>query len=763
MKIVSNSDIQSVGTVNKSIDFGIDKKNIGILFRGFSDTLYSNKIGSIVREVTSNCFDSHREAGIKDDVVITMVPADPLTGKNGKISFQDVGVGLSPERIKDIYSKYFSSTKRDTNDEIGGFGIGAKSPLAYTDVFEVNTIHGGILYNYVVHRGEQVPVIKLLSQKKTDERNGTTVILPVRAGDEDRFRSECKHQLRFFSNIHYIGLDIDRNYKVIEGKHWIASTNNDPDYRLSICLGGVSYPLDKSQAGLSQYDSKEMYCDYYNATTIALKFDIGEIDVTMSRENVEYNDRTIKAIQDKYREARAELLGMYHESWAKVTDFRKYFIDANDRSHHTIKLPIGEHTIDISFTMSSMDRPVFAPWGVAVDSTLLAMILKTYRIIDGERSLKKYGNEPDKLFKSYDLDHWFRKADKLSSLKSNYIHDEVINSGTFVCVEVAEVDWSKGSFLQDKRADYDKVKPLLLKYIKDKTSSYDKIVVPDSYKPTVPSKVRTKAPKGAVCARIPHFERYWHRDNESDITYKKLSTTYIAVENELAKGNTIIYGTQDEIDILNKFCLVFSYLGGRQERAGDRIEIGKKRVTIHKIANRHVKHYSDMGALSIKEYITKHYNLFISFKHAGLFNCFYQNLSSLFEELEVFPVKFQGIYTKTSYVSNNGQWDEIFNKTKRGDSVTKEGTQEKEVQKLLEYYKIPYAPDSYTVNGVSIKAFNDMMRSIYDEIHFLSYTIDISKSHLREYKETPEKGLNILKNIIKDHYKVVYYKINKFK
>ncbi len=763
MKIVSNSDIQSVGTVNKSIDFGIDKKNIGILFRGFSDTLYSNKIGSIVREVTSNCFDSHREAGVKDDVVITMVPADPLTGKNGKISFQDVGVGLSPERIKDIYSKYFSSTKRDTNDEIGGFGIGAKSPLAYTDVFEVNTIHGGILYNYVVHRGEQVPVIKLLSQKKTDERNGTTVILPVRAGDEDRFRSECKHQLRFFSNIHYIGLDIDRNYKVIEGKHWIASTNNDPDYRLSICLGGVSYPLDKGQAGLSQYDDKEMYCDYYNATTIALKFDIGEIDVTMSRENVEYNDRTIKAIQDKYREARAELLGMYHESWSKVKDFRKYFIDANDRSHHTIKLPIGEHTIDISFTMSSMDRPVFAPWGVAVDSTMLSMILKTYRIIDGERSLKKYGNEADKLFKTYDLDHWFRKGDKLSSLKSNYIHDEVINSSTFVCVEVAEMDWDRSSVLRDRKEDYDIVKPLLLKYIKDNTSSYDKIVVPDSYKPAVPAKVKTKAPKGAVCARIPHFERYWHRDSESDITYKKLSTTYIAVENELAKGNTIIYGTQDEIDILNKFCLVFSYLGGRQERAGDRIEIGKTRVTIHKIANRHVKHYSNMGALSIKEYITKHYNLFISFKHAGLFNSFYQSLSALFEELEVFPVKFQGIYTKTQKVSNTGQYDEIFNTTRRGDSVTKEGHQEEEVQKLLKYYKIPYAPDSYTVNGVSIKAFNDMMRSIYNEIHFLSYTVDISSATLREYKETSEKGLNILKNIIKDHYKVVYYKINKFK
>ena len=129
MKLVSNADIQHVGTISESIDFGIDSSNIGILFRGFSDTLYSNKIGSIVREVTSNCFDSHREAGIKDDVVILLSKADPLTGKSGKICFKDVGVGLSPDRIKNIYSKYFSSTKRGTNNEIGGFGIGAKSPL----------------------------------------------------------------------------------------------------------------------------------------------------------------------------------------------------------------------------------------------------------------------------------------------------------------------------------------------------------------------------------------------------------------------------------------------------------------------------------------------------------------------------------------------------------------------------------------------------------------------------------------------------------
>ena len=49
-----------------------------------------------------------------------------------------------------------------------------------------------------------------------------------------------------------------------------------------------------------------------------------------------------------------------------------------------------------------------------------------------------------------------------------------------------------------------------------------------------------------------------------------------------------------------------------------------------------------------------------------------------------------------------------------------------------------------------------MMKTIYDEIHFLSYTVDISKPNIREYKETPEKGLNILKNIRNHKHKLSY-------
>ena len=79
----------------------------------------------------------------------------------------------------------------------------------------------------------------------------------------------------------------------------------------------------------------------------------------------------------------------------------------------------------------------------------------------------------------------------------------------------------------------------------------------------------------------------------------------------------------------------------------------------------------------------------------------------------------------------------------------KEGKMEVEVKKLLEYYGIPYAPDNFSVNGYCIKSINNMLRSIFNEIYYLTYTVDVSPSNLKEYKNTPEKGLNILKSIIK--------------
>jgi DNA topoisomerase VI subunit B len=106
-------DVESTEELN-SIDFSMDMDSMGILFKGFSDNLYSNKIGSIVREVASNCFDANSEVGYTGPVKISINEA--MGDKSGSITFTDNGPGLSPDRIQNVYAKYFASTKRNSNN-----------------------------------------------------------------------------------------------------------------------------------------------------------------------------------------------------------------------------------------------------------------------------------------------------------------------------------------------------------------------------------------------------------------------------------------------------------------------------------------------------------------------------------------------------------------------------------------------------------------------------------------------------------------------
>ena len=782
MKLVSNSDVQHVGTINKSIDFGIDKENIGVLFRGFSDTLYSNKIGSIVRELTSNCFDSHREAKVKDDVVIILQNADPLTGKNGKICFKDVGVGLSPKRIEDIYSKYFSSTKRETNNEIGGFGIGAKSPLAYTDVFEVNTIHNGIAYNYIVHRGEQVPMIKLVSKKATDERNGTSVILPVRPGDEEKFISECKHQLRFFDNITYKGMNINNNYKIYKGKHWIASLHGereDVEYRLSICLGGVSYPLDSNQV---KFDS---YFTEYNNTSVALNFDIGEIDVTMSRENIEYNDRSIKAIQEKYALVQEELCSMYNKSWETVTDFREYFINCSNKNRYNVKLPVDDNFVDISFCKEDSGEVPFAPWGLYVNPKLIDTILKTYIVYDGKRDMKKYDNYASRLFKKYDpAEYWFRKRGKLSLLKSNYITDEwmIENSeaspgSVFVCVELQdEPDWSSYVWKDKDEEDYKIIKPLLLKYIMDTcVGKYDDIEVPDSYKPVLQKAAKAKVPRTQVCARYTRFNGEYNRSCYTDVLFSKQNYMYEGIENLINQGHTIVYGSMEEEEDLRQIAFVMTALP--EWRSRDKFNtMHMQNIHVHKIANSHMKHYKTLGALTIKEFIIKFYNQLMGISMCEMLGSMYRANSKLFDPTyEVFPKGMTNMMEAMTYYMDTyrvygsvDKWKN-WNKERYSSSHTtieSDGNHVKSLKKLCEKYKIPYNTENHVLHfgnwSLHTASFYKLFVEVIEQVGWIDKYFDIDHESFKRDVVLDDKARDIIKQIFSKNYRKLMYKINNY-
>ena len=133
------SDTTQTLNVSNKKEFTVDTSN-QMIVSILRDKLYSNKIAAVCREVASNSRDANREAGNVEVPVIINISNEGLLDEGMSISFKDSGVGISPSRIDNVFLKYGSSTKRDSNSQTGGFGIGAKTPFAYTNEFLISTI-----------------------------------------------------------------------------------------------------------------------------------------------------------------------------------------------------------------------------------------------------------------------------------------------------------------------------------------------------------------------------------------------------------------------------------------------------------------------------------------------------------------------------------------------------------------------------------------------------------------------------------------------
>jgi hypothetical protein len=303
-----------------------------MVFEMFTNKIYSDKEGSIVREITSNCFDSHIEAGTPEKPVI--VEMQEINGTS-YICFIDEGMGMSKDRVENTYSVYFKSTKRATNDQIGGFGIGGKTPLAYgTKRFFNVTRYNGVEYTYEIYTGENNPVIILLGEMPTDRPNGTEIRVPIVSGDKDTFVDAVRQQLHYFENIifkgfvqSYNGQSIDNqlnNYTIYKGKNFLYR-DGYKHRGLHLAVGQVAYPLDTTKVeSYARNKGIELDNGMFNIN-VALKMDIGKVEVTTSRENIDYTDSTINAILTKIKEVREELVDLFIKQTDNVKTVRQWY------------------------------------------------------------------------------------------------------------------------------------------------------------------------------------------------------------------------------------------------------------------------------------------------------------------------------------------------------------------------------------------------------------------------------------------------------
>lgn len=113
------SEAEYIGEIQEN-KIGIDSANIGFITQLLTSNLYSRPFESFLREAVANAYDSHLEAGT-DEYILLYIKKLNYYDKH-RISIRDYGTGLSPERFDSIYKNIGGSTKRASNDFIGGFG-----------------------------------------------------------------------------------------------------------------------------------------------------------------------------------------------------------------------------------------------------------------------------------------------------------------------------------------------------------------------------------------------------------------------------------------------------------------------------------------------------------------------------------------------------------------------------------------------------------------------------------------------------------------
>jgi hypothetical protein len=355
LKNLNQQEITST-TVEKKMQMSSDYQ--AMVFQMFTKNIYSNPKGTIVREITSNCKDSHTEAGVNKPIVIRKT-VDKLA-KTIYISFIDYGVGMSPDRMENVYGVYFASTKRIDNTQIGGFGVGGKTPLAYRrstgfgqaeydNCFHIITNYEGIKYTYLIYEGDECPMFSLQDSQPTEEGNGTEVRVPVLEKDLADFKKEMIRQLYYFEDVIFEGfedvathINLTNDYQIVRAKTFYYR-GEEYSENVHACLGRVAYPLDYDVLGLDRDDY-----DF----PVAIKLEVGEVGTTISRETLDYSEQTIKLLKKKLLAVKAELLEMLGKQYDNIVTLEDYFKVKNNFGH--VFFPNGK-SIDMGQAIAMKD------------------------------------------------------------------------------------------------------------------------------------------------------------------------------------------------------------------------------------------------------------------------------------------------------------------------------------------------------------------------------------------------------------------------
>jgi hypothetical protein len=313
-------------------------------------SVYSNPKRVLVQELMSNAKDAHKEVGKENTPIVVNIP----TRFNLNWSVTDYGPGISPTRMKEVFIQFGVSTKRgvgqhatdDGSQLIGGFGIGSKSPWAYTDSFTIITKaqEGNEIvertYIAIIGEDRRNKLMEFDGSRRVCEANestGTTITVPVKIEDIHYFNQYTVEVSQYWNvrpDLKNSAIDYATNDVIFEGTNWqILKKSVIYDQNKVVALvGQIPYIVNLNSLNNFPANLRNMF-----AANIIMEFGIGELSVALSRENLQYDEKTQKAILDRLFEicdivkkdvsdvvAECESLWKANVHWRKVCNLTEF-------------------------------------------------------------------------------------------------------------------------------------------------------------------------------------------------------------------------------------------------------------------------------------------------------------------------------------------------------------------------------------------------------------------------------------------------------
>jgi len=287
----------------KTIEFRVDQKMAQLIFR---DKLYSTegRLRVIAQEYMANARDAHRAAGKSDTPIEVTLP----TSLAPEFIVRDFGKGIPPSVVEDIFVVYGASTKKTSNEQNGGYGIGAKCAFSYVNAFSVTTIVEGTRYIYAASiDSDGMNQFVLMDTSPTTDLDGTEVRVPIKSGDIVALRDwvyKVSHAWNPRPVIKASSLEYRTPLVDEVGDRWQLYRNADP-FGYNVATSGITVTVDDIPYSITQQQATDISPEVSGLSAVlaanhyllVMNFKVGEVTIPPQRESIDLTPRTKESIQ----------------------------------------------------------------------------------------------------------------------------------------------------------------------------------------------------------------------------------------------------------------------------------------------------------------------------------------------------------------------------------------------------------------------------------------------------------------------------------